>query len=121
MIRFLAEAVADDAVVEEHFGIHVDVADLYAAIVFLGTIYAAGICAARFLSMPALVGEILIGILLGPNLTNFVPIPEAFVMLGEIGYVASTKEVPLTSVLLIYAIPSAVLFFWSLKLELIST
>jgi Kef-type K+ transport system membrane component KefB len=39
----------------------------------------------RFLSMPALVGEIFMGILLGPNLLDFVPNQEAFVMLGEIG------------------------------------
>lgn len=57
------------------------------AVLFFASIYVAGIAVQRFLGMPALVGEILIGILLGPSLLNIVPIPEAFVLLGEIGYV----------------------------------
>ena len=41
----------------------------------------------RFLGMPSLVGEIFTGIIMGPNLLDWVPNEESFVMLGEIGYV----------------------------------
>ena len=55
---------------------------------FLAAIYAGGLAVSRFLKMPSLVGEIFMGILLGPNALSFVPYEEAFVMLGEIGYEA---------------------------------
>lgn len=80
--RFLAEATTED---EEHFGVHITYSDLYHSMVFLAAIYVAGALVSRFLSMPALVGEIFMGILLGPNLLTFVPNVEAFVMLGEMG------------------------------------
>lgn len=51
-------------------------------------IYLAGQFASRLLKMPSLVGEIVAGILLGPPLADFVPNPEAWVLLGEIGYVS---------------------------------
>jgi Kef-type K+ transport system membrane component KefB len=78
--RFLAES--SDG---ESFGVHIAFIDLYYAVSFLAAIYVAGIAVQRVLGMPALVGEILTGILLGPSLLNIVPIPEAFVLLGEIG------------------------------------
>jgi Kef-type K+ transport system membrane component KefB len=37
------------------------------------------------LSMPDLVGHIIVGVLLGPPLANYVPFPAAFVMFGYIG------------------------------------
>ena len=81
-MRLLVDATADG---EGHFGVHITYQALYHSIVFLSLIYAAGMLVSRFLSMPALVGEIFMGILLGPNLLDFVPNEEAFVMLGEIG------------------------------------
>jgi len=69
----------------EHFGVHISYSDLYTATVFLATIYIAGLVTAKFLRMPALVGEIFAGIMLGPEVSNIVPNPEAFVLLGEIG------------------------------------
>lgn len=78
--RFLAES--DNG---ESFGVHIAYSDLYYSVLFLASIYVAGIAVQRVLGMPALVGEILTGILLGPSLLNIVPIPEAFVLLGEIG------------------------------------
>lgn len=89
VMRFLADqAAANDGSEEgDHFGVHVSYHDLYHSIVFLTAIYAAGMIVGRFLNMPALVGEIFMGILLGPNALNFVPNEEAFVMLGEIGCV----------------------------------
>ena len=44
-----------------------------------------GAFAQRVLKMPSLVGEIFAGIILGPPVAGWVPNPEAFVMLGEIG------------------------------------
>ena len=70
----------------------VSMPDLYHSIVFFAAIYAAGVLSAKVLKMPALVGEIFCGILLGPNLLQFVPNPEAFVMLGEIGLILLVLE-----------------------------
>jgi Kef-type K+ transport system membrane component KefB len=42
--------------------------------------------------MPSLVGEIFVGILLGPNLAAYVPNPVSFVMLGEIGLILLVLE-----------------------------
>lgn len=66
-------------------GVHIQYIDLYAALVFLAAVYAGGIFTSRFLKMPSLVGEIFVGIFMGPNMLDFVPNEEAFVMLGEIG------------------------------------
>ena len=86
VLRFLAEGGENSYGEEdEHFGVHIHYTDLYASIVFLAAIYTAGLGASHFLSMPSLVGEIFVGILMGPNFADFVPNEEAFVMLGEIG------------------------------------
>ena len=42
--------------------------------------------------MPALVGEIITGFLLGPPLADFVPYPEAMVLVGEIGLILLLLE-----------------------------
>ena len=42
--------------------------------------------------MPALVGEIFVGFLLGPPLADFVPFPEALVLVGEIGLIMLLLE-----------------------------
>lgn len=66
VLRFLGEggenSYGED---DEHFGVHIQYTDLYASIVFLAAIYAAGVAASRFLAMPSLVGEIFVGILMG--------------------------------------------------------
>ena len=56
---------------------------------FLTLIYVAGVVSARGLKRPNLVGEIVAGIILGPPLLDFVPNAEAWVLLGEIGYVSN--------------------------------
>lgn len=71
----------------EHFGVHIQYTDLYSAVVFLTAIYVSGQVFSRYLLMPDLVGEIICGIVLGPELLDFVPNPEAWVMFGELGYV----------------------------------
>ena len=69
----------------ESFGVHTAYIDLYYAVLFLASIYVAGITVQRVRGRPALVEEILTGILLGPSLLNIFLIPEAVVLLGEIG------------------------------------
>ena len=86
MFRVLSEESASEEVEEVHFGVHIPFNDIYAAIVFLGTIYVVGLGTSRILGMPSLVGEIFVGILLGPNMFDVVPNQEGFVLLGEIGY-----------------------------------
>lgn len=71
---------------------HITYEDLYASIIFFASIYVAGQIASRLLRMPSLVGEIFAGILLGPNLAEYVPFPISFVMLGEIGLILLVIE-----------------------------
>jgi Kef-type K+ transport system membrane component KefB len=85
--RYLSESQGD-----ESFGVHIEYEDLYDTIVFFTMIYVAGQIASRVLRMPDLVGEIVAGILLGPPLADFVPNPEAFVLLGEVGLVLLVVE-----------------------------
>ena len=85
-MRWLAETGTDDGEHHSDFGVHIEYEDLYDTIVFFTAIYISGQVAA-YVKMPSLVGEIICGILLGPPLADFVPNPEAFVLLGEIGYV----------------------------------
>lgn len=89
MLNTLYRALAGD---EDHtddghseFGVHITYEDLYSTILFFACIYICGQIAASLLKMPSLVGEIICGILLGPPLADFVPNPEAFVLLGEVG------------------------------------
>lgn len=74
------------------FGVHITYDDLYHSIVFLTVIYCAGVISARVLKMPNLVGEIVAGIVLGPPLLDFVPNPEAWVLLGEVGLIILVLE-----------------------------
>jgi len=92
--RFFTRALAESGHEDGHgddghseFGVHIEYEDLYKAIIFLASIYIAGKFASRVLTMPDLVGEIVAGIILGPPLLDFVPNAEAWVLLGEVGYV----------------------------------
>lgn len=81
-----------DAHHEEHFGVHIEFSDLFGAFAFLSAVYASGLFCSRVMGMPSLVGEILVGIIMGPNLLDIVPIEEAFVLLGEIGLILLVLE-----------------------------
>ena len=70
---------------DEHFGVHIKFSELFSGVAFLAAVYGAGLFFSRCLRMPSLVGEILVGIVMGPNLLDVVPVEEAFVLLGEIG------------------------------------
>lgn len=71
--------------------VHVTYENIYAILVFLIAATALGIVTSK-LGMPALVGEIITGFLLGPPLANFVPYPEALVLVGEIGLIMLLLE-----------------------------
>ncbi|KAL7574747.1 hypothetical protein ACA910_017311 [Epithemia clementina (nom. ined.)] len=60
--------------------------EMYHALLFLIALYLGGKLAQKG-RMPAFVGEVVVGMLLGPPLAKFVPSPEAFVLLGEIGLI----------------------------------
>lgn len=91
-MRFLSSETTED-MSDEEYGINVSYNEIYNSIVFLIAIYVAGFIFSRFLRMPALVGEIVVGMLLGPELLNtFVPYPAAFVLLGQIGLVLLVLE-----------------------------
>ena len=44
------------------------------------------------MGMPALVGEIICGFMLGPPLAEFVPYAQALVLIGEIGLIGLILE-----------------------------
>ncbi len=66
--------------------------DLYASLIFVICVYISGRAVRRLFRMPPLVGEILAGVLLGPNLADYVPQPISFVMLGEMGLILLLLE-----------------------------
>lgn len=73
-------------------GVHVKYEDIWATMIYLAGIYAMGFIFERILFCPALVGQIAAGIVLGPQLVDFVPYEPAFVLLGEIGLVLLVIE-----------------------------
>ena len=83
-IRVLEDAAFSEEA--EEVGIHVVAyAEILASMSFLALVYLGGLISSRLAGMPALVGEIVVGILLGPNLLDTVPSPDTFVLLGQIG------------------------------------
>lgn len=74
------------------FGVHVSYDDIWFSMVYLASIYIIGYLGSRFLGMPALVGQIVAGIVFGPNVLDIVPYTEAFVLFGEIGLVLLVVE-----------------------------
>ena len=77
--------------VEENLSVEVPYEDLYRVLIFLGVVFIAGQVAER-LGMPSLVGEIIVGFLLGPPLADFVPYAEAIVLFGDIGLILLILE-----------------------------
>ena len=71
---------------EEHFGVHIEFTDLYGAIAFLAAVYGAGLFFSRCLRLPSLIGEIMVGIIMGPHRLDILgSMDQAFVLLGEVG------------------------------------
>jgi Kef-type K+ transport system membrane component KefB len=65
--------------------------EMYSCITFLIAVWASG-KVANFCKMPSLVGEIVVGVILGPNLLEFAPKTGALKMLGEIGLMLLVVE-----------------------------
>ena len=64
---------------------------IFHTLIFVVALWLAGKLVVR-LGAPALVGEILIGILLGPNLLNFVPKASSLQLYGEMGLILLIVE-----------------------------
>merc|ERR1719203_1681652 len=59
--------------------------------IFMALLWFVGKAFSR-IGLPSLVGEIIVGIIMGPNLLNFVPYSDALVVIGEIGLVLLVLE-----------------------------
>lgn len=77
---------------EASFGVHVNFEDIWNAMVYLAAIWVCGFLSDKIFFMPALVGQIIAGIVCGPEVFDIVPLPQAFVLLGEIGLVLLVVE-----------------------------
>jgi len=82
----------DDAGGHSEFGFHIEFSDLYRTILYFSCIYVLGQFSSRVLQMPSLVGEIFCGILMGPPLADYVPNPQALVLIGEVGLILLVIE-----------------------------
>ena len=78
---------ASHASVEEFFTAD----DVFYLLLFLAVIWLAGKVAAAA-RLPALVGEVLAGALCGPPLGDWVPVPQAVALLGQVGLVLLVVE-----------------------------
>ena len=65
--------------------------DVFYLLLFLAVIWLAGKVAAAA-RLPALVGEVLAGALCGPPLGDWVPVPQAVALLGQVGLVLLVVE-----------------------------
>lgn len=84
----------DDDQNTESYTTEVTYEEIYCVIAFLMIIHLSG-KGAKILGMPALVGELMSGIIVGPHGLDIVPFEEAFVLLGEIGLIGMIFEVGL--------------------------
>lgn len=71
--------------------IEVSYEDTYDTLIFLGVSFIFGEIAYHC-GIPPLVGQIIAGFLLGPPLANYVPFPEAMVLLGDLGLILLLVE-----------------------------
>lgn len=98
--RMLAEELSQQNITAEEelqeelhneLSIEVSFEDTYKILVFLGVVFIFGE-SAGYCGVPPLVGQIIAGFLLGPPLAEFVPFPEAMVLLGDIGLILLLVE-----------------------------
>mmetsp|Transcript_21173 Transcript_21173/g.28166 ORF Transcript_21173/g.28166 Transcript_21173/m.28166 type:complete len:1051 (-) Transcript_21173:3288-6440(-) len=82
---------SDEEDLSHELSIEVTYEDTYDVLVFLGVVYILGEVAFR-LGIPSLVGQIIAGFLLGPPLANYVPFPEAMVLVGDLGLILLLVE-----------------------------
>lgn len=81
-----AESEPEKEELAHELSIEVSFEDTYKVLVFLGVVFSCGEIAA-WLGIPSLVGQMIAGFLLGPPLLEYVPFPEAFVLLGDLGLI----------------------------------
>ena len=58
--------------------------DIFLTVIFIILVWISGKIAAAA-GAPSLVGEILVGVILGPHVVDFVPFPSALKSIGEVG------------------------------------
>ncbi|KAL7538167.1 hypothetical protein ACHAXR_008325 [Thalassiosira sp. AJA248-18] len=86
-----AESNQEQEDLAHELSIEVSFEDTYKILVFLGTVFLFGEIAG-YCGVPSLVGQIVAGFLLGPPLAEFVPFPEAMVLLGDLGLILLLVE-----------------------------
>ena len=84
--RKLSESEKEEEELQEELSIEVSFENTYKTIVFLGVVFTLGEIA-NWLGIPSLVGHMIAGFLLGPPLLEYVPYPESFVLLGDLGLI----------------------------------
>jgi len=84
--RMLNESEQEQKDLAHELSIEVSFEDTYKVLVFLGIVFVFGEIAG-FCGVPSLVGQIIAGFLLGPPLAEYVPFPEAMVLLGDLGLI----------------------------------
>eukprot|EP00544_Gedaniella_sp_CCMP2646_P007134 CAMPEP_0202484456 /NCGR_PEP_ID=MMETSP1361-20130828/3533_1 /ASSEMBLY_ACC=CAM_ASM_000849 /TAXON_ID=210615 /ORGANISM="Staurosira complex sp., Strain CCMP2646" /LENGTH=887 /DNA_ID=CAMNT_0049113111 /DNA_START=176 /DNA_END=2839 /DNA_ORIENTATION=- len=72
-------------------GVSVTFQAVYRTIIFIAVAWTLGTLCSK-VGLPSLVGEIVTGFLLGPPLADFVPYPEAMVLIGNIGLIGLMLE-----------------------------
>lgn len=82
---------SEDATHDGELGIHDEFYHLTMLCVFLLATWVVGKIALK-LKIPSLLGEMIVGMVLGPNLLNVVPFPEALTLVGEVGLLLLVLE-----------------------------
>ena len=82
---------ADEEDLHNELSIEASFEDTYKILVFFGVVFLFGELA-TCCGIPALVGQIIAGFLIGPPLAEFVPFPEALVLLGDLGLILLLVE-----------------------------
>jgi len=86
--RWLNSSCDED---DEHFDIEYEFLNLYLFCCFLVALYVSGKICAPF-NVPPVVGEIIVGIIVGPNFLELAPHSKALKMLGECGLILLVIE-----------------------------
>lgn len=85
--RYLSDSEQGDGVDDEtSFTTQVTFEEIFRVVLFIVSIHYVGELGA-VIKMPRLVGQIFTGIVLGPQVLDFVPFEESLVLLGEIGLI----------------------------------
>mmetsp|Transcript_20589 Transcript_20589/g.31391 ORF Transcript_20589/g.31391 Transcript_20589/m.31391 type:complete len:879 (+) Transcript_20589:134-2770(+) len=86
-----AEGSSSESDLAHELSIEVSYEDTYDTLIFLGVSFIFGEIAYHC-GIPPLVGQIIAGFLLGPPLADYVPFPQAMVLLGDLGLILLLVE-----------------------------